>query len=65
MSFSNAQIEKMIKEKNKDLESAVNNLENSMRDEMEFDRGTALFHLGRVEVLYCEFQALLKNQHIL
>lgn len=65
MSFSNAQIEVMIKEKNTELEEAVNLLEASMKDEIDFDRGTALFHLGRVETLYAGFQALLKNQHIL
>ena len=65
MSFSNSAIEKMIKDKNKELEESVNLVEEQLTDENDFDRGMALFHFGRMQALYAELQSLMKNQKIL
>jgi len=65
MSFSNSAIEKMIKDKNKELEECVNLVEEQLTDENDFDRGMALFHFGRMQALYAELQSLMKNQKIL
>jgi len=65
MSLSNAAISKLIKEKNSQLEDAINNIEANLLPEDEEDKGRALFWLGRAQSIYAEFQALLKNQKIL
>lgn len=65
MSLSNEKIKKLIKEKNKELEDSINNMEVNMIDETDFDKGKALFYLGRTQSIYSELQALLKNQGIL
>lgn len=65
MSLSNEKIRKLIKEKNAELENAINNIEVNLIEETEYDKGRALFYLGRAQALYAEFQALLKDQRIL
>lgn len=65
MSLSNVQIQKLIKEKNVELEEAINNIEINLLPEEEDDKGRALFWLGRAQSIYAEFQSLLRNQKIL
>jgi len=66
MSLSNNQIQKLIKVKNGDIESAINSVERELlKDEDEFDKAKVNFYFGRLQQLYVEFQALLSNQSIL
>lgn len=64
MSINNADINQLLKKKDKEITTTINFMEKSLLSET-FDKSKVSFHFGRLEQLYLEFQSLLINKGIL
>lgn len=61
MSFSNAEVQKLIKAKSTEIEEAINSTEKELHSD-EFDKAKLSFKFARIQQLFVELSLFMKNQ---
>jgi len=63
MGISNVEVDRLIKKKFNELESAINSMEEElMKSDEDFDKSKVAFQLARLQQLYIEARFYLSNK---